>query len=139
MRRKDETYWNILNCALRLDFKKGHRRWTMTELGRSAQVTRTLIYYYFGKSKDTILADAVKLVGEELFGLNPDRLALWDQGSVEESVYRSRVLTEKNPNLVAFYFAHRSDESSIGHAIRELEDRYRKKLGSFLPNASEEF
>lgn len=138
MTRKDETYRSILNCALRLDFKKGHKRWTLTELSRATHVTRSLIYYYFGKSKDGILVAAVKMVGEELFGLSPDRIALWDQSAIEESVCLSRQAVESSPHLVAFFFAHRNEDNSIGEMLRDLEEAHRKKLKRFLCDISNE-
>ena len=48
---KDETFWSVLYSAIELDFKRGHLRGTMSELSRMSNVTRSLIYYYFGKSK----------------------------------------------------------------------------------------
>jgi AcrR family transcriptional regulator len=138
MTNKDETYRNILNCALRLDFKKGHKRWTLTELSRSTQVTRSLIYYYFGKSKESILEAAIKLIGEELFGLSPERLKLWDQGAIEDSIHLSRKFVEASPYLIAFYFAHRAEENLIGELIRELEEGHKKKLKRFIKNISTE-
>lgn len=135
---KDETYWRILNAALRLDFKRGHLRWTITELSRTTKVARSLIYYYFGKSKNAILVAALQLIGEDLFGLNQERIGLWNEGKIEESILRSRSAVRANPHIVAFYFAHRADESPIGEKLRELEVSYRKKLEKMLPEKSEE-
>jgi AcrR family transcriptional regulator len=138
LKQKDETYWNILDAALRLDFKKGHLRWTLTELSRATSVPRTSIYYYFGKSKEEILVSALKILGEEIFGLSPDRRLLWEQGAIDESIFRSREITEKSPHILAFYFAHRRDENAVGTTLRKLEAQHREKLRPFIKNASDE-
>ena len=134
---KDETYWNVLNAAIQLDFSRGHLRWTMSELSRVSKITRSLIYYYFGKSKEGLLAEAVKLIGEEFFGLNEGRLELWQQGRIADSVILTRHLLEKSPHMVAFYMVHRQADSEIGRSLRSLEVEYMKKLKRFFTKASE--
>ena len=52
---KDETYWKILDAVIALEIRRGHQKWTISELSRLSGITRTLIYYYFGKSKLEIL------------------------------------------------------------------------------------
>lgn len=136
-RNKDETFWSVLNCAIELDFRRGHQRWTMSELSRTSKVTRSLIYYYFGKSKEAILLEAVKLVGEEFFGLNESRVELWQKGQIVESVLLSRALLEKSPYMSAFYMVHRDKETEIGASLRQLEGEYQAKLKRFFTGASE--
>ncbi len=134
---KDDTYWAVLNAAIALDFAKGHQRWTLSELSRSSKVTRSLIYYYFGKSKENILTEAVKLMGEEVFGLNPARKDMWTKGEIAESVVITRKLLEKSPHIMAFYMVHRTAESEIGKSLRELESEYFKKLKRFFTTATD--
>ena len=135
-KNKDETFWSVLNSAIELDFRRGHQRWTMSELSRTSGVTRSLIYYYFGKSKESILLEAVKLVGEEFFGLNESRVELWQKGQIVESVLLSRGLLEKAPFMTAFYVVHRDKETDLGQSIRQLESEYRQKLQRFFPKNS---
>src|SRR4051812_22858182 len=118
---KDQTYWTILNAAIQLDFKKGHQKWTMSELARTTEITRSLIYYYFGKSRLDILNEAVRLVGEEFFGLSDSKIKLWAKGEIAESVLFTRREIEKSPNLGTFYLIHRNRTSEIGESIRGLE------------------
>jgi AcrR family transcriptional regulator len=134
---KDETFWQVLNSAIELDFRRGHLRWTMSELSRVSKVTRSLIYYYFGKSKEAILLEAVKLIGEEFLGLTANRVELWQQGKVAESVLQSRHLLEKCPHMGTFYMVHRGEETEIGESLRQLEKEYRLKLKRFFNHANE--
>jgi len=132
---KDETFWSVLNSAIELDFKRGHLRWTMSELSRISKVTRSLIYYYFGKSKEAILLEAVKLIGEEFFGLNANRIDLWNKGQIADSVLQTRRLMEKCPHMGTFYMVHREEQTEIGASLRQLETEYKQKLKKFFSRA----
>jgi len=134
---KDETFWSVLNSAIELDFRRGHLRWSMSELSRSSKVTRSLIYYYFGKSKESILLEAVKLLGEEFFGLNSARIDLWKNGQIFESILQTRRLAEKCPHMGTFYMVHRDEQTEIGTSLRQLETEYKQKLKRFFAKASE--
>lgn len=132
---KDDTFWKVLNNAIVLDFRRGHLRWSMSELSRSSGITRSLIYYYFGKSKEEILREAVKLVGEELFGLNANRMAMWEQGNIGQSILATRELMLKSPQVMAFYVVHRTAQGEIGEAIRTLEREYLAKISKYFSGA----
>lgn len=130
--KKEEIYWSVLNAAILLDFNRGHLRWSMSELSRTSKVTRSLIYYYFGKSKENILLEGVKMIGEEFFGLNPARMELWAKGKIAESVIESRRLLEKSPNMAAFYMVYRDDKTAFGDSVQSLEREYKQKLKKFF-------
>jgi len=132
---KDQTYWKVLEAALEMDFKKGHQKWTMTDLSRASGVTRSLIYYYFGRSRYSLLMEAVKTIGEELFGLSAARLKLWQENRAEHSVRLSQKVAKENPHLLGFYFAHRFRDSPLGIEIRNLEKKHLMKLRQFLPQS----
>ncbi|MBN8555626.1 MAG: TetR family transcriptional regulator [Deltaproteobacteria bacterium] len=110
----------------------------MSELARVSGVKRPLIYYYFGKSKIEILREAVRLLGEEFFGLSKKRLSLWESGQIVESVRQTRVIADRAPYLGAFYLAHREKETDLGELIRKLERDQFKKIKRFFPKKSEE-
>lgn len=136
--KKDDIYWAVLNCALELEFKKGHLKWTMTELSRKSKITRSLIYYYFGRSKMDILQAAVSIIGEEFVGIGNDRLELWMNGKFEESLLEARQFYDKTPHLCAFYLNYRSKPNDIGHGLLKLEKSFIRKMKKFAPKASNE-
>src|SRR4051812_25454632 len=105
--KKDDAYWKILNAAIALDFRKGHQKWTLSELSRTTGITRSLIYYYFGKDRGSILNEAIRLLGEDFFGFTTAKLKLWSEGKVAEAVLTTRKAMEFSPALPAFYLAHR--------------------------------
>ncbi len=135
---KDDTFWSVLRAAIELDFRRGHLRWKMSELSRDSKVTRSLIYYYFGKSKENILVTAVKLIGEEFFGLTPLRVQMWKDGKIAESLLLSRRLLERVPHIGTFYMVHREEQTEIGASLRQLELEYRKKIKRFFPDSPAE-
>lgn len=136
-KQKDEAFWDVLNAALELDFRKGHLKWTMSELSRKAGITRSLIYYHFGQSKPGILVEAVKLVSSELLGTSRSRLDMWSQGKWYESIHRSRQVTASAPHLAQFYLMHRDRPTEIGQMLQDMEKTYLKKLRTIFPQLSD--
>lgn len=135
-KEKDQTYWKVLSAAIELDFKKGHQKWTLSELSRKSKVTRSLIYYYFGRSKMSILDEAIKIIGDELVGLNDSRMTLWKQGRFVESLLEARFFHQKAPFISSFVMAHVRADNSIGERLREIEQSFISKIRSFFPQLS---
>jgi AcrR family transcriptional regulator len=133
---KDENYWKILNSAVRLDVQKGHLRWTVAELARASGVGRTLIYYYFGKSKEQVIKTALNIIAEEVFGLSPERLQLWQEGRIAESIEKSRDMLKLAPQLREFYFHWRYTPSETQEDLVRVEKRYLQKLKKAKPSLS---
>ena len=134
--KKDEKYWAILNAAISLDIRVGHQKWAMTQLSRQSRVSRTLIYYYLGKSKLGILLEAVNLFGSEFAGVTPERTAMWKEGRIGESIVMSRELLVRIPWLIPFYSLNRDQDNELGKAIKAKEELFKKKLKSFFPHLS---
>lgn len=134
--KKDDLYWTVLNNALELDFKKGHLKWTISELSRKSKITRTLIYYYFGRSKISILEAAVSIIGEEFVGIANQRVELWQKGQFEESLLEARQFYKKLPFLCAFYLNYRSRPNDIGKALLKLENSFKRKVKKSAPKAT---
>lgn len=125
---KDQKYWNILNQAVRLEVTHGHLLWSLSELSRASQVSRPLIYHYFGKSKANIVQEALKLISDEVFGLSAQRLKSWQQGNILESVLKTRSLLEQAPFLREFYMHWRYKPSMTQTHLLQVEKRYKQKL-----------
>lgn len=134
---RDQTFWKVLNAALDLDFRKGHLKWTMSELSRRSGITRSLIYYHFGRSKLAILQEAVRVIGEQVIGVDPERIEQWRSGNWKEAVLQSRQLMTSSPSLLNFYLLHRERPTEIGEALRRLEAGYQKKLRSLFPHLTD--
>lgn len=134
--KKDDIYWKVLNCALELEVKKGHLKWTMTELSRKSKITRSLIYYYFGRSKMDILQAAVAIIGEEFIGMSEKRIDMWKKGEFEAGLYEVRQFYDKMPWLCAFYLNYRTRPNEIGEALAKIDKAFKRKLKQNAPNAT---
>ena len=126
--KQDEIFWKVLNAALELDFRRGYLKWTMSELSRKSGITRSLIYYHFGRSKLSILQEAVNVIGRELVGVDDERMRLWSQGKWNESMAQTRAVCARAPFLCSFYLLHRERPTEIGEEMRKIEKAYLKKL-----------
>ncbi|NQZ02256.1 MAG: TetR/AcrR family transcriptional regulator [Bdellovibrionales bacterium] len=136
--KKDKIYWAVLSTAIELDFKKGHLKWTLSEVSRKAKVTRSLIYYYFGRSKIGILEEACRVIGDELIGLNPERMKMWQEGKFVDSLLMARALYPKAPYLSSFIQSHIRQDNTVGENLRLLEKQFLKRIQDFFPDLSKE-
>ena len=134
--QKDIQYWAVLDAVIRLEVSRGHLKWKLTEVARLSGVGRPLIYYYFGKSKPEIVHAALKIIGDEFFGLSAERMRLWETGQVAESIFKTRELMLRAPHIAQFYFHWRHQKSEVGQYFRSLEKRYLNKLAKLNPNLS---
>jgi AcrR family transcriptional regulator len=134
---RDETFWKVLNSALELDFKRGHLKWTMSELSRKSGITRSLIYYHFGRSKAAILTEAIQVIGDELIGMSPERMDLWRDGQWAVSLNRARAVAEQCPSLICFYFMHRERPTEVGEGLRAVDKRFIEKQSIFFSGLSQ--
>jgi len=130
---KKDIYWQVLNAAIALDIKKGSLKWSMTDLSKLSKVSRTLIYYYFGKSKEGILLEAIDLFGQELSGSTPERIAAWKAGKIAATLLATRDLMNLSPSIRVFYHLNKEKESAVGIRIREFEKKLFKKICTFFP------
>ncbi len=133
---KDKNYWSVLDSVIRLEVSKGHLLWKITELSRISGVGRPLIYYYFGKSKEEIVQTAMKIIGDEFYGLSDERIELWKAGRVAESILLTRELMQNAPYVSVFFFHWRHRAGEISQYFKELEARYKAKLAALRPEKS---
>lgn len=133
---KNEIYWKILNAAIALDIKKGHLKWSITDIAAISKISRTLIYYYFGKSKENILLEAIKLFGQELSGHTVARTESWATGDLASTFCASRKLLAQVPCIRIFYFLRRDESTLLGNAILDFEKSFKQKIATFFPMLS---
>lgn len=133
---KDKIYLKILQAVITLEFKKGHQKWTITNLSRHSGVTRPLIYYYFGKSRIEILRVAIRVIGNQIFGFNEEEAALWKAGKINEAVLLGRHFISQTPEAIAFYYNHRIRSSELAKEILNLEKKYFHNLNTYFPQTT---
>lgn len=132
--KKELIFWQGYQTAISLERKRGHLKWSLAELSRASKIERSMIYYYFGKSKVQILQNAIHFVGEILFGLYPTMPSLWMSGDFLTSIECCRDILRKHPHLGVFFLEQRQKGSIFYKEIGLLEKRYLKKLASGYPH-----
>lgn len=125
---------DILNVVFALENKKGHLKWSVSELGRSTGVSRSLVYYHLGKNKKEILEHCIEVVAAEFYGLNPIREEMVRRGDLEGSLMYTRKMFTETPEFSLFYIRWRMTNTEVGAKLKDIDDRYQKKIRSLFPH-----
>lgn len=115
---KDETYYKICNAVLRLQVEKGHLQWRVSDIAKYSGVTRSLIYYYFGKEKEVIYEEAVRFM-LDFFLPSPEDEAMGIKARMQNIIEKFRDM----PYLFVLFYLEKDQDSRIGEIIREREEK----------------
>ena len=126
-----DKYFRICDVLLRLEVQKGHLKWSISQVSREASVTRTLIYYYFGSTKESLLHEAFHYMLHTIYGDYTERLGL------EKRVTKITAITKKNPYLFMLWYLNRGTDSMLGQMIEEKEGKILELLQSRIEGSTE--
>lgn len=132
---KEMLYYKVFNAVLKLELTKGHLLWKLSDVAKSASVTRSLIYYYFGKEKETVLREAWKFMIDVLFLPEPQ---IYDQNRPKDLSIKERMefvikKIEEMPYLFILFFFEKNKDSELGKMIRDAEDKLLDHLQKEFP------
>jgi len=116
-----------------LEAKKGHLKWKVTDLARKANVSRTLIYRYFGNTREKILVNSLQIFCDEFYGFSGDLSEL----SFVDKIVKARELMAGNFEAVLFYQRWRTQKSWIQHELIRVEKKFQSKLKKSFPHLDE--
>ncbi len=130
---KEDIHYKILASVTKLEVNKGHLVWTMSQVANDSGVSRTLIYYYYGKEKEKLLSEAMKFMVQTVFNLE----------GLEPVMPRDRiklVLKQLNqmPYLLVLFYLNRRADNDIGQIIREAEESLYLLLKKLSPELTKE-
>ena len=127
--KKEEIFFLVFNEVLKLEIEKGHLKWSLSAISRNTNVTRTLIYYYFGNDREKLLLEAMKFMAKKIWSLDyfDHRKRIIDRldGVLE--------LSKKYPYLFLHYYMNRTNPNEMGQIIRESEKQFLINLGREFP------
>jgi AcrR family transcriptional regulator len=129
---KEEIYFAVCNAILKMEFTKGHLKWTVSDIARESKITRSLIYYYFGKEKKAVLEVAYQFIISHFYNIDRAKKV-----TVRE---RLRDLLEdiKNmPYMVNLFYMAKIGDSEFGRMIRDKEKALLKAMEKEFPHLSE--
>jgi AcrR family transcriptional regulator len=129
---KDEIYFAVCNAILKLELEKGHLKWTFAEVARHSKITRTLIYYYFGKNKDVVLQEAYRFIIDRFF------VSRAINGSLADRMCRVVKDIQSMPYLYILYFLQKNGKTDFAKMITEGEKLLLKSFAAEFPNLDED-
>lgn len=130
---------DVLNLVLTYEVTIGHLKWKVSDVARRLNLSRSLIYYHFGKSKKEILESCYQVVAEEFYGMNLDLSPLrnLDGRGLESALIRTQSIYLKNPAIVIFYHRWRNGASGSKARIVQIEKQFQGRLRTVFPELSE--
>lgn len=116
---KEEVFFKICNSVLKKEVEKGHLQWTISDVARDAEVTRSLVYYYFGKEKEKVFTEAWKYMVSIFFQFSAE-------GKSTPINLRMKGILEsmkKMPYLFILFFLQKANNTEIAQEIASAEEQ----------------
>lgn len=132
MEKKEDVFFEICNAVLKLEVQKGHLLWKISDVSRISGITRSLIYYYFGKEKENILNEAWHFM-LQLFYENAGKE---EPLTIEQ---RMQIIIEhikKMPYLMVLFILEKGKETEFGQKITKAEKNLLQKFENEFPHLS---
>lgn len=129
---KEDIYFAVCNAILKMEVAKGHLKWTLTDISRESGITRSLIYYYFGKEKKSALQEAYKFVLSNFFNIERTKSM-----GIRERLKKVLEDVKKMPYLFVLYYLERNTGGEIGLMIREAEGMLLQALKKEFPKLND--
>lgn len=133
MQEKERVYFAVCSAILKLEVEKGHMEWTLSDISRESEITRSLIYYYFGKEKDTILHEAYRFIIDTFFDLSPSKATT---SSAPQRMKEVLAKIELMPYLFVLYYLQKGRDTEIGQMLKKAEEDTIKHLQTGYPQLS---
>jgi AcrR family transcriptional regulator len=114
--KKELVFFKICDSVLYHEVTKGHLKWSLSDVSKEADVTRSLIYYYLGKEKDVILHEAILFMLDLFFNTSGE-----NKLGVRERMKSVLTQMREMPHLYMYYISERTKDTKYGNMIRETE------------------
>lgn len=131
--KQDEIFYSICHTVLKLEVGKGHLKWTVSDVSRESGVTRSLIYYYFGKEKEVILEEAYRYMLDTIFNLKRE-----DSMGIKDRMKLTLQRLQEMPYLFVLYYLKKNSDSPIGDLIRKAEQSLLDRFKADYPEMGED-
>lgn len=127
---KEEVFFRICNSVLKKEIEKGHLQWTISDVARDAEVTRSLVYYYFGKEKEKVFKEAWKYMISIFFQFSD----ISNSPPINIRMYNILQSMKKMPYLFILFFLQKSSNSEIAKEIAKAEAELLKTFQREYPS-----
>lgn len=131
---------DILNLVLSYEVEKGHLKWKVSDVSRKLKVSRSLIYYHFGKSKESILDSCYVMMAEEFYGFKRDVSALRQLSDdiLAQALLATQAIYLQNSSIVVFFHRWRVHPSDVQVRMLGIEKQFRARLQATFPELKPE-
>lgn len=116
---KEEVFFRICNSVLKKEVEKGHLQWTISDVARDADVTRSLVYYYFGKEKEKVFTEAWRYMVSMFFNFSEEGKTL----TINQRMFNILSSMKKMPYLFILFFLQKVNKTEIGEEIAKAEEQ----------------
>lgn len=134
---ENDKIFSLVNTILAHENQKGHLKWKVSEVARASKVSKSLVYYYLGSTKEEILDSCIRIGCEEFYGLSAERTKMIESGDLMSSIKYTREIFIKNYAFSAFYVRWRMTPTEIGRKLEEYDIRYQQKLARLFPHLTD--
>lgn len=125
----------IIIAVFNLEVSKGHFKWSISHIARSCKISRTLVYYYFGNTKQKILLNCLEALTRELYGLSEIRHD-FKKISLLDSLLACHDLYAQVPSYSVFCQKWSRKPSVYRDKYLELQKEYDEKLKMNFPRST---
>ncbi|WP_127716838.1 TetR/AcrR family transcriptional regulator [Halobacteriovorax sp. HLS] len=114
--KKELVFFKICDSVLYHEVMKGHLKWSLSDVSKQADVTRSLIYYYLGKEKVDIVHESVLFMLDLFFNTSGE-----NKLGVRDRMKNVLIHMKEMPHLYLYYISERSKDTKYGRLIQETE------------------
>jgi AcrR family transcriptional regulator len=129
---KEEIYFAVCNAILKMEFAKGHLKWTVSDIARESKITRSLVYYYFGKEKKDVLAEAYRFIISHFYNIERVKKTL-----LKERLAKTLKDVRAMPYLFILLYIEKGRDSDFGRMILRSEKALFEALKVEFPHLTE--
>ncbi len=134
MSSKEDKIFNVTLAIFDLEQRDGHLAWKVTDLEKRVEISRTLIYKYFGNSKEEIFFSAFSFFIEKFYGA-PKSLSR--KSDLSNCIYSGRKILSEYPSAIVFYQKWRSSQNKeIKNQFVKVERDFQETLSNIFPDTS---
>ena len=128
---KDEIYFKICNAILKGEVTKGHLKWKVSEVARSAGVSRPLVYHYLGSDREQMLVESYNFMCDIVFHVNSTQKV-----PIKDVIKDVLAKLKSMPYLLPLFYLEKDKDSQCGEIIRRYEQETLEKLANSNPHMS---
>ncbi|MGE0631421.1 MAG: TetR/AcrR family transcriptional regulator [Pseudobdellovibrionaceae bacterium] len=136
-KNKSDKVERVSNAIVNIMYLKGIEKLTLSQVARSAHVSRAWIYEYIGATREELIELAAKHLGEAMILFKMPRSSADQLSWLENEIQRldcNLKNIEAYEKVFPIYFRYRGTSTALGDKIEEVETLYHGECVKELEN-----